>query len=126
MERFIQAPAVVRSTDDDDLTREPWHGSAFGIELLDFSFGASSARTMLAMRFQVNPEFCAPFAESLSELIFCAFSFEGIEGVRVSRVPGDDWLIKWYFGCSSIRLQFAASQAYRRHVRSLREFIAYT
>ena len=126
MERSIRAPAVVRSTDNEDLTREPWHGSAFGIELLDFSFGVASARVVLAMRFQVDPGFCGQFAESLSDFISCAYSFEGIEGVRVSRVPGDDWLIKWYFGSSTVRRQFAASQAYRRQVRSLREFIAYT
>jgi hypothetical protein len=126
MERFIRAPAVVTSTDNEDLTFEPWHGSAFGIESRDFSFGVASARAVLAMRFQVDPEFCAQFAESLSDFISCAYSFEGIEGVRVSRVPGDDWLIKWYFGSSTVRRQFAASQAYRRQVRSLREFIAYT
>jgi hypothetical protein len=124
MGRPIRAPAVVNSFDNDEQTFEPRSASDFGIVSRDFSYGAAGARSVLAMRFKIDPQFAALFVESLLEFLAYAFSFEGIEGVRVSRVLGDDWLIRCYFSSSAVQCQFAASQAYRRQVRLLREFIA--
>lgn len=77
----------------------------------------------LVMRFLVDPEFDALFAESLKEFLACALSSEGIEGTRASHFPGEEWLVECHFNNSAIRRKFTASQAYRRSIRLLCEFI---
>jgi hypothetical protein len=123
MERLIQASEADNSLGNEGRTFEPSSGSDLRIISLDFSYGAACARAVLPMRFKVDPEFGALFAESLSEFLAHAFSFEGTVGARVNRVPGDDWLIWCYFNSSAVRSQFTASRAHRRHIRHLREFI---